>query len=105
MSSSVPGVDPVGTFVGSKGVRVQAVMNEIGDAEKIDIVTWDADIKNFIANALSPAEISRIDIHEVDKKATVYVTESQQSVAIGKQGQNVRLASALTGYELDIATD
>jgi N utilization substance protein A len=105
VSSSVPGVDPVGTFVGGKGVRVQAVMNEIGDAEKIDIVTWDADVKNFIANALSPAEISHINVDEDNKKATVYVVESQQSVAIGKQGQNVRLASQLTGYELDIATE
>ncbi len=108
VASTAPGVDPVGTFVGAKGVRVQAVMNEIGDAEKIDIITWDADVKNFIANALSPAEISRIDIDESDpevKKATVYVNESQQSVAIGKQGQNVRLASQLTGYELDIATE
>jgi N utilization substance protein A len=105
VSSSVQGVDPVGTFVGGKGVRVQAVMNEIGDAEKIDIVTWDSDIKNYIANALSPAEISHIEIDENDKKATVYVNESQQSVAIGKQGQNVRLASQLTGYELDIATE
>ena len=103
--SSVAGVDPVGTFVGSKGVRVQAVMNEIGDAEKIDIVTWDADVKNFIANALSPAEIQRIELNEADKTATVYVADAQQSVAIGKQGQNVRLASALTGYELDVATE
>ena len=108
VASNTPGVDPVGTFVGSKGVRVQAVMNEIGDTEKIDIVTWDADTKNFIANALSPAEISRIELDESDpdaKKATVYVAEAQQSVAIGKQGQNVRLASALTGYELDIKTE
>ena len=105
VSSSVPGVDPVGTFVGAKGVRVQAIMNEIGDSEKIDIITWDADKKNFIANALSPAEISRIDLDEKEKKATVYVNESQQSIAIGKQGQNVRLASQLTGYELDIATE
>jgi N utilization substance protein A len=106
--SSTAGVDPVGTFVGSKGVRVQAVMNEIGDSEKIDIVTWDADTKNFIANALSPAEISRIEIDESatdPKKATVYVAESQQSIAIGKQGQNVRLAAELTGYELDIVTE
>ncbi len=105
VSSSVPGVDPVGTFVGGKGVRVQAVMNEIGDTEKIDIVTFDGDTKNFIANALSPAEISRIDIDEAEKKATVFVNEAQQSIAIGKQGQNVRLASVLTGYELDIETE
>ncbi len=105
VASNVPGVDPVGTFVGGKGVRVQAVMSEIGDAEKIDIITFDADTKNFIANSLSPAEISRIDINEDDKKATVYVNEAQQSIAIGKQGQNVRLASQLTGYEIDIATE
>ena len=103
--SSVPGVDSVGTFVGAKGVRVQAVMNEIGDTEKIDIVTFDKDIKNFIANALSPAEIQKIDMDEAEKKAIVYVDEAQKSIAIGKQGQNVRLASMLTGYELEIATE
>jgi N utilization substance protein A len=102
VSTSVQGVDPVGTFVGSKGVRVTAVMNEIGDAEKIDIVTYDDDTKNFIANALSPAEISQIEINDKDKTAVVYVTPAQQSIAIGKQGQNVRLASALTGYEIEI---
>ncbi len=106
--SNVPGVDPVGTFVGAKGVRVSAVINEIGDGEKIDIVTWDSDVKNFIANALSPAEISKIETAKNDEGedvATVYVIESQQSIAIGKQGQNVRLASQLTGYEISIATE
>ena len=103
--SSSNEIDPVGTFVGTKGVRVQAVMNEIGDTEKIDIVTYDDDIRNFIANALSPAEVNRIDLDEAEHKATVYVPAAQQSVAIGKQGQNVRLASQLTGYTLDIATD
>lgn len=98
-------IDPVGTFVGTKGIRVQAVMNEIGDTEKIDIITYDDDIRNYIANALSPAEVNRIDLDEEGKKATVYVPENQQSVAIGKQGQNVRLASMLTGYSLDIATE
>lgn len=98
-------IDPVGTFVGTKGVRVQAVMNEIGDTEKIDIITYDSDIRNYIANALSPAEINRIDLDEANRKATVYVSPQQQSVAIGKQGQNVRLASVITGYTLDIATD
>lgn len=100
--SSVPGVDPVGTFVGGHGTRVQAVMNEIGDQEKIDIVTYDADTKNFISNALSPAEISRIEIDETNKRAKVFVNEDQQSIAIGRGGQNVRLASHLTGYEIDI---
>lgn len=103
--SSSSDIDPVGTFVGTKGVRVQAVMNEIGDTEKIDIITYDYDIRNYIANALSPAEISRIDVNESDKTATVYVTEAQQSVAIGRQGQNVRLASQLTGYDIDIVTE
>ena len=103
--SSSSDIDPVGTFVGTKGVRVQAVMNEIGDTEKIDIITYDHDIRNYIANALSPAEISRIDINESDKTATVYVTEAQQSIAIGRQGQNVRLASQLTGYDIDIVTE
>lgn len=102
--SSVPGVDPVGTFVGGHGTRVNAVMNEIGEQEKIDIVTYDDDIKNFIANALSPAEIVRIELDEPTKRARVFVNEDQQSIAIGRQGQNVRLASKLTGYELDIET-
>lgn len=102
VASTVPGVDPVGTFVGGHGTRVTAVMNEIGEQEKIDIVTFDEDIKNFIANALSPAEISRIELDEATKRAKVFVTEDQQSIAIGRGGQNVRLASKLTGYELDI---
>lgn len=102
--STVPSVDPVGTFVGGHGTRVNAVMNEIGDQEKIDIITFDEDTKNFIANALSPAEISKIEIDDKEKRAKVFVDESQQSIAIGRQGQNVRLASKLTGYELDIET-
>lgn len=102
VSSNVPGVDPVGTFVGGHGTRVQAVMNEIGDQEKIDIITFDESPDQFIKNALSPAEVARVSINEKDKRATVYVNEDQQSIAIGRAGQNVRLASRLTGYELDI---
>lgn len=102
VASTVPGVDPVGTFVGGHGTRVQAVMNEIGDQEKIDIITFDASSEQFIKNALSPAEVVRVSINEKDKRATVYVNEDQQSIAIGRAGQNVRLASRLTGYELDI---
>ena len=102
VASTVPGVDPVGTFVGGHGTRVQAVMNEIGDQEKIDIITYDANNEQFIKNALSPAEVSKVVINETDKRATVYVNEDQQSIAIGRAGQNVRLASRLTGYELDI---
>lgn len=100
--STVPGVDPVGTFVGGHGVRVQAVMNEIGDQEKIDIITYSADPKTFITNALSPATIHQIDLADGDKRARVLVGEDQLSIAIGRGGQNVRLASRLTGYELDI---
>jgi N utilization substance protein A len=100
VASNVPGVDPVGTFVGGRGVRVQAVMNEIGDREKIDIVNWSDNASEYIREALSPAEIQKVDIE--GKRAKVFVAEDQQSIAIGRVGQNVRLASKLTGYELDI---
>jgi len=98
--STVPGVDPVGTFVGGRGIRVQAVMNEIGDREKIDIINWSDNASEYIREALSPAEVIKVDID--GKKAKVYVSEDQQSIAIGKQGQNVRLASKLTGFDIDI---
>lgn len=104
VASSVPGIDPVGTFVGGHGTRVQSVMAEIGDQEKIDIVTFDANPEAFIRNALSPAEVARVEIDEANKSAKIFVTEDQQSIAIGRGGQNVRLASRLTGYELDIET-
>lgn len=104
VTSTVPGVDPVGTFVGGHGTRVQAVMNEIGDQEKIDIITFSENNEEFIRNALSPAEVVKIEINEKEKSAKVFVTEEQQSIAIGRAGQNVRLASRLTGYELDIET-
>lgn len=100
--STVPGVDPVGTFVGGHGTRVQAVMNEIGDQEKIDIITFSEDPTEFITNALSPAEVKKITIDEANKHARVEVAEDQLSIAIGRGGQNVRLASRLSGYELDI---
>ena len=102
VKSNAPGVDPVGTFVGGRGVRVQAVMNEIGDREKIDIVTWSSNPSEFIREALSPAEIVEVKIDEDRQRAEVIVAEDQQSIAIGRAGQNVRLASRLTGYELDI---
>ena len=100
VTSSVPGVDPVGTFVGGRGVRVQAVMNEIGDKEKIDVITWSDNASEYIREALSPAEVNKVEI--TGKKAKVLVSEEMQSIAIGKQGQNVRLASKLTGYDIDI---
>lgn len=104
VASTVPGVDPVGTFVGGRGSRVNAVMSEIGDQEKIDIVPYDENIEVFIRNALSPAEIARLEVDHEAKTAKVYVNEDQQSIAIGRGGQNVRLAARLTGYELDIET-
>ena len=107
VTSTVPGIDPVGTFVGSRGIRVGAVMNEIGDREKIDVINWSDNASEYIREALSPAEAVRIEIEESTssknkKHAKVFVTEDQQSIAIGKQGQNVRLASKLTGYDIDI---
>lgn len=100
VASTITGVDPVGTFVGGRGVRVQAVMNEIGDREKIDIVAWSDNPSEYIREALSPAEISKVEID--GNNAKVFVTEDQQSIAIGRQGQNVRLATKLTGYDIDI---
>ncbi len=95
------GVDPVGSCVGQRGVRVQAVMNEIGE-EKIDIILYDEDLKTFISNALSPAKVNMIELDEAEKKAAVMVPEDQLSLAIGKSGQNVRLAAKLTGWNVDI---
>lgn len=103
--STVPGVDPVGTFVGGHGTRVNAVMGEVGDQEKIDIIVWNEDPQAYITNALSPTKVSRVVLDEKNKKAKVVVPEDQLSIAIGKSGQNVRLASKLTGYELDIAAE
>lgn len=92
-------LDPVGSCVGQKGTRVQAVLNEIGD-EKIDIILWDTNVEQFVKNALSPAKVHRVEISK--NQARVYVDESQTSLAIGKNGQNVRLASKLTGLMINI---
>ena len=105
VSSTVPGVDPVGTFVGGHGTRVNAVMSETGDQEKIDIVVWNEDLATYIINALSPTVVKKVILNKASQKATVLVPEDQLSIAIGKGGQNVRLASKLTGYELDIESD
>lgn len=105
VQSMIQGVDPVGTFVGGHGTRVQAVMGEVGDQEKIDIVVWDENEKNYIINALSPTNVTKVELDEEAKKAKVIVPEDQLSVAIGKSGQNVRLASKLTGYEIDIESE
>ena len=96
-------IDPVGSMVGQRGVRVNTVTNEL-HGEKIDIIEWSADPKKFIEDALSPAKISKVTLDEKEMKATVEVAEDQQSLAIGKGGQNVRLAARLTGWKIDIKT-
>ena len=93
------GVDPIGSCVGQRGVRIANVMNELGE-EKIDIIEWDDDPEKFIANSLSPAKIE--DVKIVEDTATVIVPNDQLSLAIGREGQNVRLAWKLTGYKIDI---
>jgi N utilization substance protein A len=105
VATNVPGVDPVGTFVGGHGTRVNAVVSEVGEQEKIDIIVWAEDSVEYITQALSPTKVSRVVLDENNKKARVIVPEDQLSIAIGKAGQNVRLASKLTGYELDIEAD
>ncbi len=94
-------VDPIGALVGGRGVRVSTVMSELR-GEKIDIIEYNADPKKFIEEALSPAKVLGIEVNEVEKSATVSVSEDQQSLAIGKGGQNVRLAAKLTGWRIDI---
>jgi N utilization substance protein A len=94
-------IDPVGSLVGQRGVRVATVMSELG-GEKIDIIEWSEEPKRFIEDALSPAKVLSIEIDETEKKAIVEVSPDQQSLAIGKGGQNVRLAAKLTGWKIDI---
>ncbi len=99
--SNQDGIDPVGSLVGQKGVRVQAVINELGE-EKIDIIAFSDDPARFIAAALSPAKDVNVTLDEAEKVAKVSVPESQLSLAIGKGGQNVRLAAKITGWKIDI---
>ena len=94
-------IDPVGSLVGQRGVRVGTVMSELG-GEKIDVIEWSADPKKFVEESLSPAKILSVKINEKEKTAEVEVAEDQQSLAIGKGGQNVRLAAKLTGWRIDI---
>ena len=96
-------IDPVGACVGMRGSRVQAVVNEL-QGEKIDIVLWSEDIATFVVNGLGPAEVDKVIIEEDLKKIDVIVPDEQLSLAIGRKGQNVRLASALTGWSIDILT-
>ena len=101
VASKIKGVDPVGSLVGQRGVRVNAVINELG-GEKIDIIPWSEDPAQFVANALSPAKIIGVEIEENKKEAKVIAPEDQLSLAIGRGGQNVYLAAKLTGYKIDI---
>ncbi len=97
-------VDPVGACVGMRGSRVQAVVNEL-QGEKIDIIPWTDDAASFIVNALAPAEVSKVVMDEDTKRIEVVVPDEQLSLAIGRRGQNVRLASQLTGWDIDIMTE
>lgn len=94
-------IDPIGSLVGQRGVRVATVMSELG-GEKIDIIEWHEDPAKFIEESLSPAKVVSIDLHDAEKRAIVKVSVDQQSLAIGKGGQNVRLAAKLTGWKIDI---
>ena len=101
VSSKDPQVDPIGACVGQNGVRVQSVTQELA-GERIDIIPWSEDPVKFIMESLKPAKVAKVEIFENQKLAKVYVTQDQRALAIGKSGQNVRLASRLTGWELDI---
>ncbi len=101
VASNEKGVDPIGSCVGQKGTRVQAVIDEIG-GEKIDIIEWNENQEKFISAALSPAKVLAVELDEENRVATVKVPEDQLSLAIGRQGQNVRLAAKLTGWRIDV---
>ena len=95
------GVDAVGSCIGQRGTRIQTIISELS-GEKIDIIQWDEDPVRFVAHALSPAKVVAVDLREEERKAIVHVNEDQLSLAIGKRGQNVRLAAKLTGWRIDI---
>jgi transcription termination/antitermination protein NusA len=103
VSSSTEGIDPVGSCVGQKGTRVMAVLNELGQ-EKMDIIKWDEDPEKFIAQAVSPAKVSRVEVSP-RREAIIFVPEDQLSLAIGRGGQNVRLAARLTGWKIDVRSE
>lgn len=104
VTSNDPDIDPVGACVGMKGTRVQSVVHEL-KGEKIDIIPWRNDPAKFVCNALAPAEISRVVIDEANRSMEVIVADEFLSVAIGKRGQNVRLASKLTGWNIDVRSE
>lgn len=101
VASKQSGIDPVGSCVGQKGVRINTIISELG-GEKVDIIEWSDNSENFITNALSPARVIEVKLDEKARRAEVTVDEDQLSLAIGKQGQNVRLAAKLTGWKIDI---
>ncbi len=104
--ATVPGVDPVGSCVGMRGLRIQNIVNELA-GEKIDVVEWNTDLANYIANSLSPAKVNSVLLDETSsiKTAIVVVPDRQLSLAIGKEGQNARLAAKLTGWRIDIKSE
>ena len=102
--SQEEGVDPVGSLVGQKGTRVQTVINEL-NGEKIDIIEWNENTAKFIANALSPAKVLDVELSDKKREAIAFVPEDQISLAIGQQGQNVRLAAKLTGWKIDVRSE
>jgi N utilization substance protein A len=102
--SNDSGIDPVGACVGMRGSRVQAVVNEL-QGEKIDIIQWSPDDATFIVNALAPAEVSKVVLDEETRRIEVVVPDEQLSLAIGRRGQNVRLASQLSGWDIDVLTE
>jgi N utilization substance protein A len=104
VTSNDSDIDPVGACVGMKGIRVQSVVHEL-KGEKIDIIPWHGDSAKFVCNALSPAEISRVVIDEANRSMEVIVPDEYLSVAIGRRGQNVRLASKLTGWSIDVKSE
>ena len=104
MYSDNPDIDAVGACVGSKGARVEAVVEELG-GEKIDIVQWDEDPKVFVRNALSPSQVLEVIVDEENQSTVVVVPDYQLSLAIGKRGQNARLAAKLTSWKIDIKSE
>ncbi len=102
--SNDPNIDPIGSCIGAKGTRVQGIVDEL-NGEKIDIVKYSEDPKEFIMASLNPAEVISLDVDTENKEAYVIVPASQLSLAIGKEGQNARLAARLTGYKIDIKSD
>ena len=104
VASADENIDPVGSCVGQKGVRIQNIINEL-NGEKIDVIEWNEDPAIFIASALLPAQVMAVDVKEEEKQARVIVKDDQLSLAIGKSGQNARLAAKLTGWKIDIKSE